>query len=81
MFLYPLCDYLQARLSSMKAPGKKPATSIAARGGQPDDVVANPHGRHTRLTRQDDWQVFLDRAADVPIPNMCCRYHLNGKCV
>ena len=79
MFLYPLCNYLQAKLNSNKAPVGPPATPLAVRGGQPDeDVVTNPHGR---LTCQDNWQVFLDRAADAPIPKMCCRCHLNGKCV
>lgn len=82
MFLFPLCNYLQAKLHPKHAPiGQSATTPLAVRGGQPDDVVTNPHGRLTRLTRQDDWQVFLDRAADAPIPNMCCRYHLNGKCV
>jgi hypothetical protein len=28
----------------------------------------------------DRWQTFIDHAKSGPIPNMCCRYHLNGIC-
>ena len=28
----------------------------------------------------DNWQVYLDHVSAGPIPNMCCRWHLNGKC-
>ncbi|KAI2499964.1 hypothetical protein MHU86_14538 [Fragilaria crotonensis] len=69
VFIYPLCAYLhQAKLGPKKATPAYPSPAPASsRSGQPDDVVTNPNGR---LTRQDDWQVFLDRAADAPIPNI-----------
>ena len=68
--LYRLCVYLQSKLTARKmSAGLPPPSTLAGqRGGQPDDVITNPLGRLTRLIRQDNWQVFLDRAADAPSP-------------
>ncbi|KAI2509782.1 hypothetical protein MHU86_4635 [Fragilaria crotonensis] len=53
----------------------------SGRSGYADDVVTNPHGRLVKITSKDNWQTFVDHASEGPIPNLCCRYHLNGKCV
>ncbi len=83
MFLHPLCPYLEAKL------GTTDATRAAASGGgasgrggssYPTNAVQNPSGRLFKITSRDVWQVFLDHAKAAPVPNLCCRYHLNGVC-
>ena len=82
MFLPPLCPYLQAKL------GPSDATRTAGGGGTPGkpggayptNSVRNPSGRLFKITSRDVWQVFLDHAKEAPVPNLCCRYHLNGIC-
>ncbi|KAI2505215.1 hypothetical protein MHU86_9211 [Fragilaria crotonensis] len=53
----------------------------AGRRGQPADAVTNPQQDLFPRDANDTWQVFLDHVRSGPIPNMCCRWHLNGKCV
>jgi hypothetical protein len=83
-FVYPLCPYLKSKLS--KGGDSKPAArggrtsgSGYDRRGYADDVVENPQGK-AKLNSKDHWQTFIDHAFEAPIPGMCCRYHLNGRC-
>ena len=83
MFLPPLCPYLKAKLGPADA--TRAATSgggASGKGGSsyPTNTVRNPSGRLFKITRRDVWQVFLDHAKEAPVPNLCCRYHLNGVC-
>ena len=45
------------------------------------DATINPQKRIFETNRNNTWQVFIDHPGSAPIPNMCCRWHLNGKCV
>ena len=45
------------------------------------DVTINPQKGILETNSNDTWQVFIDHAGSAPIPNMCCRWHLNGKYV
>ncbi|KAI2498406.1 hypothetical protein MHU86_16103 [Fragilaria crotonensis] len=83
MFLPPLCPYLKAKLGPADA--TRAATSgggASGKGGSsyPTSTVRNPSGRLFKITSRDVWQVFLDHAKEAPVPNLCCRYHLNGVC-
>ena len=42
--------------------------------------VRNPSGRLFKITSRDVWQVFLNHAREASVPNLCCRFHLNGMC-
>ncbi|KAI2497941.1 hypothetical protein MHU86_16547 [Fragilaria crotonensis] len=53
----------------------------SGRKGQPADAVTNPQQDLFTKDANDVWQVFLDHVRSGPLPNMCCRWHLNGKCV
>jgi hypothetical protein len=44
------------------------------------NAVRNPSGRLFKITSRNIWQAFLDHARDAPVPNLCCRYHLNSVC-
>ena len=58
------------------------ATRTALRAAKTADAAINPlKGVFFETNRTDTWQVFIYHAGSVPIPNMCCRWHLNGKCV
>jgi hypothetical protein len=39
-----------------------------------------PSGRLFKMTSRNVWQVFLNHPREVPVPNLCCCYHLNGVC-
>ena len=83
VFNYYLCPYLKAELGGSPNPGAGGGTggSSGRRVNYPTDTIVNPQARSFRLTGQDMWQVFLDHAREAPLANMCCRYHLNGRCV
>jgi hypothetical protein len=57
------------------------ATRTSSRAAKSADVATNPQKGVFETLRTDTWQVFMDHAGSAPIPNMCCRWHLNGKCV
>jgi hypothetical protein len=84
LFLHPLCPYLKTKLrlaDASAAPrsgfGEGPGRSGSA---YPTNAVRNPSGRLFKITSRTVWQIFLDHARDAPVPNLCCRYHLNGVC-
>jgi hypothetical protein len=83
VFLYPLCAFLKAKLGSGATPsGPRPLGSAPlGRRGNADDAVTNLQARAIKLTSKDVWQVFLDHAHKAPVPHLCCRFHLNGRCV
>ena len=83
MFLHPLCQYLQVKLGTADASrGAASGGGASGKGGSsyPTNAVRNPSGRLFKITSRDVWQVFLDHAKEAPVPNLCCRYHLNGIC-
>jgi hypothetical protein len=82
MFLHPLCPYLKAKLgpSDANRAAGGGGTSGKPGGVYPTNSVRNPIGRLFKITSRDVWQVFLDLAKEAPVPNLCCRYHLNGVC-
>ena len=82
MFLHPLCSYLKTKLGLTDASSVTRTVGGTGRGGSsyPTNAVRNPSGRLFKITSRDVWQVFLDHAKDAPVPNLCCRYHLNGVC-
>ncbi len=42
--------------------------------------MRNPSRCLFKITSRKIWQVYLDHAGNVPVPNLCCRYHLKGVC-
>ena len=82
MFLHPLCPYLKTKRGLADASSVPRSGGGPGRGGSayPINAVRNPSGRLFKITSRDVWQVFLDHARDAPVPNLCCRYHLNGVC-
>ncbi|KAI2505693.1 hypothetical protein MHU86_8752 [Fragilaria crotonensis] len=87
MFQFPICPYLRSKLGGDDSQVTGTTTSSGRTSGAPvrpgyaDDVVTNPLGRLVKITSKDTWQTFVDHAGEAPIPNLCCRYHLNGRCV
>lgn len=81
----PLCPYLKAKLGG-GATGQQPSRTLgnskgsAGRAGYADNVVLNPTRRAAKISSKDHWQTFVDHTSEAPIPNLCCRYHLNGQC-
>jgi hypothetical protein len=82
LFLHPLCPYLKTKRGLADASSIPRSGGGPGRGGSayPINAVRNPSGRLFKITSRDVWQVFLDHARDAPVPNLCCRYHLNGVC-
>ncbi|KAI2495233.1 hypothetical protein MHU86_19287 [Fragilaria crotonensis] len=87
-FVFPACDFLKERLGrgvdqkGDSQPVAAAGSARAGRRGQPADAVTNPQQDLFPRDANDTWQVFLDHVrSGGPIPNMCCRWHLNGKCV
>ncbi|KAI2499945.1 hypothetical protein MHU86_14519 [Fragilaria crotonensis] len=86
-FVFPACDFLKERLGrgvdqkGDSQPVAAAGSARAGRRGQPADAVTNPQQDLFPRDANDTWQVFLDHVRSGPIPNMCCRWHLNGKCV
>ena len=80
LFLHPLCPNLKTKLGLADASSVPRSGGGPGRGGSayPANAVRNPSGRLFKITSRDVWQVFLDHARDAPVPNLCCRYHLNG---
>jgi hypothetical protein len=56
-------------------------TRTASRTAKSADIAINPQKGVFETHRTDTWQVLIDHAGSAPIPNMCCHWHLNGKCV
>ena len=81
VFLFPLCAYLKAKLGGGNASAMAGGGNVGQGRSFPNDSVTNPQARTVKLTNRDVWQVLLDHARDAPLPNMCCRFHLNGRCV
>ncbi|KAI2512434.1 hypothetical protein MHU86_1887 [Fragilaria crotonensis] len=86
-FVFPACDFLKERLGrgvdqkGDSQPVAAAGSARAGRRGQPADAVTNPQQDLFPRDANDTWQVFLDHVRSGPIPNMCCRWHLNGKAV
>ncbi|KAI2497777.1 hypothetical protein MHU86_16719 [Fragilaria crotonensis] len=86
-FVFPACDFLKERLGrgvdqkGDSQPVAAAGSARAGRRGQPADAVTNPQQDLFPRDANDTWQVFLDHVRSGPIPNMCCRWHLSGKCV
>ncbi len=57
------------------------ATRTTTRAAKAVDATINPLKGIFEANSNDIWQVFIDHAGSAPIPNMCCRWHLNGNCV
>ncbi len=83
LFLHALCPYLKTKLGLADA-SSVPRSDGGGPGrigsGYSTNAVRNPSGRLFKITSRDVWQVFLDHARDAPVPNLCCRSHLNGVC-
>ncbi|KAI2502877.1 hypothetical protein MHU86_11546 [Fragilaria crotonensis] len=83
-FVFPACDFLKERLGrgvdqkGDSQPVAAAGSARAGRRGQPADAVTNPQQDLFPRDANDTWQVFLDHVRSGPIPNMCCRWHLNG---
>ena len=87
-FTYKLSEFLRDKVERRRtaAPTAVAATSgsatrPAARASKAVDATVNPQKGVLETNSNDTWQVFIDHAGSAPIPNMCCRWHLNGKCV
>jgi hypothetical protein len=86
-FTFPACDFLRDKLgrgADLKpgAPTVTPSgsTSRTNRRAPPADEVINSQKDLFPKDPTDNWQVYLDHVRTGPVPNMCCRWHLNGKC-
>ncbi|KAI2492527.1 hypothetical protein MHU86_22009 [Fragilaria crotonensis] len=85
MFQFPISPYLKSKLGGEDSHAVGASSSRGGSSGRSagyaDDVAINPNGRLVKISSKDNWQTFVDHASEAPIPNLCCRYHLNGKCV
>ena len=85
MFQFPICPYLRLKLggedSSAAGASSSCGGASSGRSGYADDAVTNPNGRLINISSKDNWQTFVNHAGEAPIPNLCCRYHLNRRCV
>ena len=86
-FVFPACDFLRDKLGrgTESKPGATTvtpsgSTSRTNRRAPPADEVINSQKDVFPKDPNDNWQVYLDHVRTGPIPNMCCRWHLNGKC-
>jgi hypothetical protein len=86
-FTFPACDFLRDKLgrgadSKPGAPTVTPSgsTSRTNRRAPPADEVINSQKDLFPKDPTDNWQVYVDHVRTGPVPNMCCRWHLNGKC-
>jgi hypothetical protein len=86
-FTFPACDFLRDKLgigadSKPGAPTVTPSgsTSRTHRRAPPADKVINLQKDLFPKDPTDNWQVYLDHVRTGPVTNMCCRWHLNGKC-
>jgi hypothetical protein len=87
-FTYKLSEFLRDKVERRRtaAPiaaeaSSRSTTRTAARASKAADAKVNPQKGVLETNSNDTWQVFIDHAGSAPIPNMCCRWHLNGKCV
>jgi hypothetical protein len=86
-FVFPACDFLRDKLGR-GAEQKPGATTVTPSGSTlrtnrrtpPADKIINPQKDLFPQDQNDNWQVYLDHVRTGPMPNMCCRWHLNGKC-
>jgi hypothetical protein len=86
-FVFPVCYFLRDKLGSGAKP-KLGATTVTPSGSTsrtnrrtpPADEIVNPQKDLFPKDPTDNWQVYLDHVRTGPIPNICCRWHLNGKC-
>jgi hypothetical protein len=85
--VFPACNFLRVKLGRGAEP--KPgattvtpsgSTSRTNRGTSPADKIINPQKDLFPKDPTDNWQVYLDHVRTKPMPNMCCRWYLNGKC-
>jgi hypothetical protein len=79
-----LCDKVQRRgaaAPTSAAASASAATRTSSRAAKSADVATNPQKGVFETLQTDTWQVIIDHAGSAPIPNMWCRWHLNGKCV
>ena len=86
-FVFPACDFLRDKLGNSTdlthgAPTVTPSGSNSRtnRRAPPADEVINSQKDLFPKDPNDNWQVYLDHVRSGPVPNMCCRWHLNGKC-
>ena len=87
-FEYKLSEFLRDKVGRQ---GTAAPTAAAASSGlatrtttsaaKSVDATINPQKGIFETNSNDTWQVFINHAGSAPIPNMCCRWHLNGKCV
>ena len=82
-FKYKLSKFLRDKNGRRGSASKTAAaaTRTASRVAKTADATINPQNGVFETNRVDTWQVFIDHAGSAPIPNICCRWHLNGKCV
>jgi hypothetical protein len=86
-FVFPACDFLRDKLGN-SADSKHGARTVTPSGSNsrtnrrapPADEVINSQKDLFPKDPNDNWQVYLDHVRSGPVPNMCCRWHLNGKC-
>jgi hypothetical protein len=86
-FVFPACNFLRDKLGR-EAEQKPGATTVTPSGltsrtnrrTPPADEIINPQKDLFPKDQHDNWQVYLDHVRTGPMPNMCCRWHLNGKC-
>lgn len=87
-FVFPACNFLREQLSCGTDPKAElllvtiAGSSWASCQEHPADAVTNPQQDLFPKDTNNCWQEFLDHVpASGPIPHMCCRWHLSGKCV
>jgi hypothetical protein len=87
-FEYKLSEFLRDKVGrrgtaaqTAAAASASAATRTASHAAKTADATINPQKGVFEKNRTDTWQVFIDHAGSALIPNMCCRWHLNGKCV
>jgi hypothetical protein len=87
-FEYKLSEFLRDRIGRHGSEAQTAATvsaglatRTATRAARAADATINPQKGVFEMNQNDTWQVFIDHAGSAPIPKMCCRWHLNRKCV
>jgi hypothetical protein len=86
-FVFPACNFLRNKLGRGAEP-KLGATTVTLSGSTsrtnrrtlPVDKIINPQKDLFPKDPTDNWQVYLNHVRTGPMPNMYCRWYLNGKC-